>query len=83
LLVGCQPIEDNLLCAREQSRAPRHLVLLDPASGVVRVVYDPNPDFSRLALGRVERLRWRNDFGIETFGDLVYPTGYEHGRSYP
>ncbi|GLJ00210.1 hypothetical protein Sbs19_40270 [Sphingobium sp. BS19] len=83
LLVGCQPIEDNLLCAREQSRAPRHLVLLDPAGGVVRVVYDPNPDFSRLALGGVERLRWRNDFGIETFGDLVYPTGYERGRAYP
>jgi dipeptidyl aminopeptidase/acylaminoacyl peptidase len=83
LLVGCQPVGDNLLCAREQSRAPRHLVLLDPASGAISVVYDPNPDFNRLALGEVEHLRWRNDFGIETFGDLIYPTGYERGRAYP
>ncbi|WP_051768071.1 Atxe2 family lasso peptide isopeptidase [Sphingobium sp. DC-2] len=83
LLLDCQPLGRKLLCAREQSTVPRHIILLDPDTSQVELVYDPNPEFNRFALGRVERLNWRNRFGIETFGDLVYPTGYVKGRTYP
>lgn len=83
LLLDCQPANQHLLCAREQSTRPRHLVLLDADSGVVKVVYEPNQEFQRFSLGKVERLHWRNVFGIEAFGDLIYPVGYVPGRTYP
>lgn len=83
LLLDCQPLDEKLLCFREQSLVPRQLVLLDPAAGHAELLYDPNPGFGAHALGQVERLHWRNSFGIETFGDLVYPVGYVPGRTYP
>ncbi|WBQ17674.1 Atxe2 family lasso peptide isopeptidase [Sphingobium yanoikuyae] len=83
LLLDCTPIGRKLLCARERSTTPRHLALLDPDSSKVQVIFDPNPNFQRLSLGRVERMHWLNRFGIETFGDLIYPTNYVRGRPYP
>lgn len=83
LLLDCSRINEGLLCAREQSTSPRHIVLLDPDSGRTKLIFDPNPNFHRLLLGQVERLLWRNEFGVQSFGDLVYPTGYVKGRSYP
>jgi dipeptidyl aminopeptidase/acylaminoacyl peptidase len=83
LLIDCQRIGENILCAREQSSMPRHIVALNPATGVARLVYDPNPDFARFTVGRVQRLHWRNAFEIETFGDFVYPVNYKAGHSYP
>lgn len=83
LLLDCQPVDDDLVCARERSADPRHIVVLYPDSGRARVIYDPNQEFHRLSLGGIERLHWRNEFGIETFGDLVYPVGYVRGRTYP
>ena len=83
LLLDCQPMDLGLVCARERSADPRHIVLLNPDTGRIRVVYDPNPEFHRFSLGKIERLHWRNGFGIETFGDLIYPLGYVRGRTYP
>jgi dipeptidyl aminopeptidase/acylaminoacyl peptidase len=50
---------------------------------VVSLIYDPNPQLKELQLGPVEKLEWRDRFGNETFGYLVYPPGYEIGRRYP
>ncbi len=36
-----------------------------------------------LALGKTQRLHWRNTLGIETIADLVLPVGYRHGERYP
>lgn len=83
LLLDCQPANQRLLCAREQSARPRHLIVLDVDTGRSEVVYDPNEGFQRFSLGRVERLYWRNEFGIEAFGDLIYPVGYVRGHRYP
>lgn len=83
VLLDCQPIDEKLLCTREQSTVPRQIVIIDPVSGRVSVLFDPNPDFAKFALGRVERLHWRNAFGIETFGDLIYPANYVPSRAYP
>lgn len=83
LLLDCQPVDEGLACARERSADPRHIVVLNPDTGRAKVVYDPNEGFHRFSLGSIERLHWRNEFGIETFGDLVYPVGYVRGRAYP
>lgn len=83
VLIDCQPVNERLLCAREQSRVPRQVILLDPRTGHTDILFDPNPTFKGFALGEVERLNWRNAFGLETFGDLIYPVGYEPGKRYP
>ncbi|WP_231958691.1 Atxe2 family lasso peptide isopeptidase [Altererythrobacter sp. B11] len=83
LLLDCQPSGSGVLCAREQSIHPRHIVYLDLEHDTPSTVFDPNPSFQQFALGQVERLRWRNSFGLEVFGDLVYPVGYQRGRRYP
>jgi dipeptidyl aminopeptidase/acylaminoacyl peptidase len=83
LFLGCVPADGALVCLREGSRQPRRLERLDPASGARQVLFDPNPEFAHLRLGRVERLRSRNSFGRESFADLVLPVGYKPGTRYP
>ena len=83
LFLGCVPTGEALTCLREASLKPRRLERLDPVTGRREMLFDPNPEFAHLALGRVERLRSRNSFGLESFADLVLPVGYEPGRRYP
>ncbi|MFX9193217.1 hypothetical protein ABTN81_19745, partial [Acinetobacter baumannii] len=65
VLLGCTPAGLSLLCTSENAVTPRRLVSVDPRSGDVRPIYDPNPEFGSIRLGKVERLRWRNDLGLE------------------
>jgi dipeptidyl aminopeptidase/acylaminoacyl peptidase len=83
VLSGCQAIDEGLICLREASTKPRYIARIELPSGRETILYDPNPDFSRLSLGRVERLHWKNAQGLEVFGDLVLPVGYRPGRRYP
>lgn len=83
VLASCAPDGRTLICLRESSLAPRRLERLDPATGRRELLFDPNPEFAQLTLGRVRRLRWRNAFGIETLADLVLPVGYDKGKRYP
>jgi len=83
VLADCAPTGGTLVCLREGSLQPRRLERLDPSTGASEVLFDPNPEFAHLTLGSVQRLRWRNAFGIETVGDLVLPVGYRKGGRYP
>ena len=83
VLQGCTPAGAVLACLRESSSHPRRLVLIDSASGAGRTVFDPNPEFAQLRLGKVERLFWRNDLGLEAWGDLALPPGYRPGSRLP
>jgi dipeptidyl aminopeptidase/acylaminoacyl peptidase len=83
LFLNCVPTEGALTCLREGSLQPRRLERLDPVSGRRDILFDPNPEFAKLTLGRVERLRSRNSFGLASFADLVLPVGYMPGRRYP
>ena len=83
VLADCAPDRGELICLRDSSLKPRRLERLDPATGRVTLLFDPNPEFSSLMLGPVRRLRWRNSFGLETLGDLVLPVGYRQGERYP
>lgn len=83
LLTSCTPQGRSLICLMDSSLVPGQLVRLDPASGKRRILFDLNPEFAHLTLGRPIRLHWRNALGIETVGDLVLPVGYRPGARYP
>lgn len=82
-LADCQPLGDDLLCAREQSLVPRHLARIDLKRSRAEILFDPNPEFAHLSLGKVERIHSLNALGIQNYADLVYPVGYQPGRKYP
>lgn len=83
VLLGCVPSASALLCLREGSTTPRHLVRIDPADGRSRLLWEPNPEFATIELGRVERLHWRTEAGRQGWGDLVLPPGYHPGARLP
>ncbi|ESQ79306.1 Atxe2 family lasso peptide isopeptidase [Asticcacaulis sp. YBE204] len=79
-LKGCAYTPTHLVCGFETATHPRTLVRIDLSTGILDPVFDPNPEFSTFRFGAVERLRWRNSRGIETFGSLVLPPDYSGGR---
>lgn len=83
VLSSCSPSESTLICRIDSSLEPGRLVRLDPATGKRETLFDPNPEFAQLSLGKPERLRWRNPSGSETIADLVLPVGYRKGQKYP
>jgi len=83
LLIGCQLARALLVCAREGSTKPRRIVSIDPRTGRSALLFDPNPEFRSFELGTVERLRWRDDLGLECYADLVLPPGYSRGTKLP
>jgi dipeptidyl aminopeptidase/acylaminoacyl peptidase len=83
VLSSCAPAGKFLICLVDSSLEPRRLVKLDPVTGRRKTLFDPNPEFAHLTLGKAERLHWRNASGVETFGDLVLPVGYRSGTIYP
>ncbi|SEJ72924.1 Dipeptidyl aminopeptidase/acylaminoacyl peptidase [Sphingobium sp. AP50] len=83
ILMGCAAIGNDIACAREASSRPRFIDRINPAKGTSQSIFDPNPSYRSLRLGRVERLQWTNAMGVEGFGDLVYPPNFIRGRRYP
>lgn len=79
-LSGCIQARRELICGRENATTPRRIVGIDVGTGRARLIFDPNPEFARLRLGRVQRLRFTTDRGLEAWGDLVLPPGYD-GRA--
>lgn len=63
-------------------RRPK-LVLKANHGAVERGIFDPNPDFDRYALGKVEIIRWTGKKGESLIGGLVYPTNYRPQERYP
>lgn len=83
LLMGCQLVGLELICARERSTEPRRLVSIDLKTGVENTLFDPNPEFQSKRFGKVTRLYWKNDLGLASFGDLVLPPDRAPGQKYP
>nr|WP_269430304.1 Atxe2 family lasso peptide isopeptidase [Sphingomonas sp. Ant H11] len=82
LLANCQPARSDLICLHESSGNPRRLVRLHDNDRIGTII-DLNPEFAGLELGKIERLKWRNDRGVETFGDLVLPPEHRPGQRHP
>ena len=83
MLENCGLAGRVLVCGRETVRHPRTLVAIDPDTGGMTTLYDPNPEFSGFALGTTERLRWMAADGIASYGDLVLPPGHQPGQRHP
>jgi dipeptidyl aminopeptidase/acylaminoacyl peptidase len=83
VLIGCVMVAEEIICAREGSMQPRRLVAIDRLTGRQRIVFDPNPQFAGFTLGRVQRFRFHNSIGVESFADLVLPPGHKPGEKHP
>jgi dipeptidyl aminopeptidase/acylaminoacyl peptidase len=81
-ITDCKPAAIGLVCLQAGSTQPRRIVAVGPSDGL-RALYDPNPNFAALKLGRVERLNWKNAYGLEAFGDLVLPPDHRPGQHHP
>lgn len=83
LLIGCDRLGHELVCGREGSTQPRRLVAIDTRNGAERVIHDPNARLRTMDYGRVQRFRFRNAYGVESFADLVLPPGHREGQRHP
>jgi dipeptidyl aminopeptidase/acylaminoacyl peptidase len=73
----------EIYCLRESTWRPRELIAVDPNNGATRVLYDPNPSWSRFERPRIERIDFTDQHGLESYAHLVYPAGYRRGQRYP
>lgn len=83
LLLGCSPVLGAIVCAHEGALQPREVVRISLDSGRIVSLFDPNPEFKGLKLGTVQRLKWRNAHGIESYGDFVLPPSHKAGDRHP
>lgn len=82
-LPGCAQAGATLICARETATRPRVLVRIDPATGRSTTIFEPNPEFATVRLGKVERLTWTDHDGVRTYGDLTLPPTHQIGERHP
>jgi len=82
-LIDCQLGDDALFCARESAGRPRHIEQISLQNGRGKTVFDPNPEFASIALGKVQRLSARAADGAPTFADLVLPPDRRVGERHP
>ena len=80
---ACLLDSPRLICTVEASSRPGRIVTIDLATGAAATLFDPNPGFSRLTLGKVERIFTRNENGQDSWVDLVLPPDYKPGQKLP
>jgi dipeptidyl aminopeptidase/acylaminoacyl peptidase len=83
VIAGCHLAGREFICAREGAAQPRRIVAIDIESGQERIIIDPNPGVATKTWGRVQRLLVRNEFGAESFADLVLPPDHRPGQKHP
>ncbi|QOT70715.1 Atxe2 family lasso peptide isopeptidase [Sphingobium fuliginis] len=83
VISGCDLAGRDLVCLRQGASVPPRIVRIDPGDGHMDLLYDPNPEYRSIRFGRVERLEWRNDRGLEVAGDLVLPPDYDGQERLP
>lgn len=82
-LASCQLERKSMICAGETAVSPRRLVQVNLANGKISPVFDPNPEFAGLAMGRAGRIRWTDSEGVPSYGDLVLPPNHKPGEKHP
>ena len=83
VFIGCAPHDQELVCAREGSTRPRRLVAINMKTRAERVLYDPNPGFAGITLGKAKRVRFSNRFGAESYADIIMPPDHRPGEKHP
>lgn len=70
--------DGRLLAYREvQARTMGDVVVMDAASRQIRRLTNVNPQLSDLALGELKPISWKSFDGMEIWGLLLTPPGYE------
>ena len=82
-LTECQPIGERFACLFETVTSPRKLVSISSDDGSMQALYDPNPSFSDFEFSPIEKLEWKDRFGNQTHGFLIYPRDYDPSQTYP
>lgn len=80
---GCLLAAREFICGREGAAQPRRIVAIDVESGKERIIFDPNEGIGMKSRGQVQRLLVRNEFGAESFADLVLPPDHQPGQQHP
>jgi len=70
-------------CVLEDSMKAPELASISLSDGKVTPLTSLNAAFQHIELGQVSRINWTNKFGIDTFGYLIKPIGYQQGTRYP
>jgi dipeptidyl aminopeptidase/acylaminoacyl peptidase len=83
LIEDCHAYGSVAYCERETATRPRHIVAIDLDTGQLTPLFDPNPGFVAKLYPRVRKLALSDRDGNPAFAHLVYPYGYEAGRTYP
>ena len=65
------------------ARSMGELTVVDLPSGAHRALTAMNPSLNELRLGRLEPVSWRSFDGMEIWGLLLTPPGYDGGRRLP
>lgn len=68
---------------RQGLNLPPALWASDHATGIERVIWNPNPQLGNVTFGQASVYRWKDRAGEEWTGGLIKPIGYIPGRRYP
>ena len=71
------------IALEENSNSPPRILARDKFSGKTAILLDLNPDFSQLAFGKVQEIKWKATDGREVQGGLYYPPDYSAREKYP
>ena len=82
-LARCVLHKEDLICLVDGPREPVRIASYSLSDGARRTLVSPNRECDELELPKIERLEWRDEFGNDTFGHLVYPKGYAPDKRYP
>jgi dipeptidyl aminopeptidase/acylaminoacyl peptidase len=86
---GCAMAVDRLICLRETSVLPMHVVAINTRSGTVTVLADVNPELRNIRFGRIERIEWEMPslvpglYPKRNSGYVLYPPNFDPSRKYP
>jgi dipeptidyl aminopeptidase/acylaminoacyl peptidase len=72
-----------LLYIKESLNERPTLWAKDSTTGSQMKIWDPNPDFEHLELGRASDYHWTDRLGRSWSGGLFLPLGYTKGHRYP
>lgn len=82
-VTSCTPQGRRLLCLRQTPTTPRQVVSFDLRTGAATILFDPNPQWRGVRLGRTSWIDWADREGNSTYGVLIKPLDYVEGQRYP
>ncbi|QGP78090.1 Atxe2 family lasso peptide isopeptidase [Sphingobium sp. CAP-1] len=83
ILSGCVSGPGSVLCVEETSAKPQQIMRYNLEDGSKSVLLDLNPEFRSIALGRVQRLHVKTQYGVDAFADLILPPDHRPGQRHP